>query len=62
MTTRTKNELLEVNERLADLSKQFLQMIGHISRLEQGQININAKLNIHVKEGHKPNEQRGANT
>tara|TARA_R110002096_G_scaffold184354_1_gene362810 strand:- start:262 stop:450 length:189 start_codon:yes stop_codon:yes gene_type:complete len=60
MTTRTKNELLEVNERLADLSKQFLQMIDHISRLEQGQININAKLNIHIKEGHKPNEQRGA--
>ena len=59
MTAETKNEFVELNGRLADLSEQFLQMIDHITRIDQGQININAKLNINIKEGHKPNEQRG---
>ena len=59
MTTETKSEFVELNGRLADLSEQFLQMIDHITRIDQGQININAKLNIHIKEGHKPNGQSG---
>jgi|TARA_R110000751_G_scaffold54884_2_gene117943 hypothetical protein len=59
MTIETKNELLEVHQRMEDLSKQFLKMIDHILEVEQGLHNVNGKINIHIKEGHKPNEQGG---
>tara|TARA_R100000995_G_scaffold81589_1_gene54528 strand:- start:44 stop:307 length:264 start_codon:yes stop_codon:yes gene_type:complete len=62
MTDKTRQELNEVYDRMNSLSKQFMQMIGQMTELEQALYNLNGKINIHIKEGHKPNEQIGANT
>ena len=62
MTDETKKEIEAVYDRMESLTKQFSQMIEQMMEFQQGLHNLNGKINIHIKEGHKPNEQMGART
>ena len=62
MTDETKKEIETVYDKMESLTKQFSQMIEQMMEFQQGLHNLNGKINIHIKEGHKPNEQMGAST
>jgi len=62
MTDKTKKEIEAVYGRMESLTKQFSQMIEQMMEFQQGLHNLNGKINIHIKEGHKPNEQMGTRT
>ena len=62
MTDETKKEIETVYDKMESLTKQFSQMIEQMMEFQQGLHNLNGKINIHIKEGHKPNEQMGKGT
>ena len=62
MTDETKKEIETVYDKMESLTKQFSQMIEQMMEFQQGLHNLNGKININIKEGHKPNEQMGTRT
>ena len=62
MTDKTKKEIEAVYDRMESLTKQFSQMIEQMMEFQQGLHNLNGKINIHIKDGHNPNEQTGGRT
>ena len=45
-----------------DIEHDLLKMIDNIDKLQQGIINLNYKLNQHIKEGHATNGQTTSDT